>query len=123
MGFVEAAKTGFNKFFYPYGRSSRSEFWWYFLFMYIITGVLGVIGGFSQAHGMEQVWVGVIFEILALICGISVLCAGIRRLHDTGRSGWNILWTLLPLVGSIILIVYWCQPSQPGDNQYGAEPR
>ncbi|MCH5226332.1 MAG: DUF805 domain-containing protein [Muribaculaceae bacterium] len=123
MSFSEAIKVGFNKFFYPYGRASRSEFWWYYLCMFIITGVLGVIGGFSQGYGIEQVWLGVIFEILSAICGVSVICAAIRRLHDTSRSGWNILWGLLPLIGTIILIVYWCQASQPGENQYGPEPK
>lgn len=123
MGFSEAIKVGLNKFFTPYGRASRSEFWWYWLFMCIISGVLGVIAGFLQGYGVEQVWIGVILEVFSALLGVSVLIAGIRRFHDTGRSGWNTLWCLLPLIGTIIIIVYWCQPSQPGDNQYGPAPR
>lgn len=124
MGFVEAVKVGLNKFFNPTGRSSRSEFWWYVLFMYIIGGVLGWFGGKTQmSSGMEQTWLGIIFEIISFICGISIICASIRRLHDTGKSGWNTLWYILPLIGWIIEVVLLCKASQPGDNQYGPEPR
>lgn len=123
MGFAEAVKTGLSNFFNATGRSSRSAYWWYYLCVAIIAGVVGVIGGFNMAYGIEQVWIGIILEVLVLVLEISLICAGIRRLHDTGRSGFNILWCLLPVIGGILLIVYWCQPSQPGENQYGPEPR
>lgn len=123
MGFSEAIKTGLNKFFTPYGRASLSEFWWYFLFMWIISGVIGVIGGFLESYGEEQVWIGVILQVFSLILGISVWCAEIRRLHDTGKSGWNTCWAFLPLVGWIILLVMLCKPTLPGENQYGPQPR
>ena len=123
MGFAEAIKVGLNKFFTPYGRASRSEFWWYALFLYIIGGVLGWFGGRLQSHGMEQVWLGVIFEVLSALLGASIVCASIRRLHDTGKSGWNVLWYIIPFIGWIIEIVLLCKSSQPGENQYGPEPR
>lgn len=123
MGFTQAIQVGLNKFFTPTGRASRSEFWWYALFLYIIGGVLGWFGGDLQRHGMEQVWLGVIFEVLSLLLAISVICATIRRLHDIGKSGWNVCWNLLPLVGWIILIVMLCKASYPGENQYGPEPK
>lgn len=123
MGFSEAIRTGLNKFFTPTGRASISEFWWYALFLYIIGGVLGWFGGRIQGSGMEQVWLGIIFEVLSLLCTISLVCASIRRLHDTGKSGWNVLWYLLPLIGWIIEIILLCRSSQPGDNQYGPQPR
>ena len=123
MGFTEAIKVGLNNFFNAYGRSSRSEFWWYALFIYIIGGVLGWFGGRLQSHGMEQVWLGVIFEALSALLGVSVVFASIRRLHDTGKSGWNVCWYFLPIIGWIIVIVMLCKASQPGENQYGPEPR
>lgn len=123
MSFSQAIKVGLNNFFTPTGRTSISGFWWYALFLYIIGGVLGWFGGRIQSTGIEQTWLGVIFEVLSLLCTISLVCASIRRLHDTGKSGWNVLWYLLPLIGWIIEIVLLCKASQPGDNQYGPEPR
>lgn len=123
MTFSQAVQSGLNKFFTPSGRASLSEFWWYFLFMVIISGVLGVIGGFIMGHGMEQVWLGIIFEVIDIVLIISILCAEIRRMHDTGKSGWNVCWGLVPLVGWIIVLFLLCKPSQPGDNQYGPQPR
>lgn len=123
MGFPEAIRKGLNNFFSTNGRAGRSEFWWYWLFVLIISGVLGVIGGFTSGYGgMEQTWVGIIFDVLAFILSLSVLFCGVRRLHDVGKSGWNILWILLPLVGPIYLIVLYCQPSQPWENQWGPVP-
>lgn len=124
MGFVEAIKTGLNKFFTPYGRASRSEFWWYALFIYIVGGVLGWFGGFSmQPSGIEQTWLGIIFEILTALLTASLICASIRRLHDSGKSGFNVLWYLLPFIGWIIVIIMLCRASTPGENQYGPQPR
>ena len=123
MGFVEAIKAGLNNFFSPYGRASRSEFWWYALFIYIIGGVLGWFGGRLQSHGMEQVWLGVIFEVLSALLGASLICASIRRLHDTDKSGWNVWWYILPLIGWIIVVVMLCGASSYGENKYGPQPR
>ena len=123
MGFSNAVKIGLNKFLSPYGRSSVSEFWWYALFIYVISGVLGWFGGRLQSHGMEQVWLGVIFEVLSALLVASVVCASIRRLHDTGKSGWNALWYFLPIIGWIIEIVLLCGSSQPYDNKYGPQPK
>lgn len=123
MGFTEAIKVGLNKFVTTTGRSTRSEFWWYALFLYIIGGVLGWFGGRIQSSGMEQVWLGVIFEVLSLLCTISLVCASIRRLHDTGKSGWNVLWYIIPVIGWIIEVVLLCKSTQPGANQYGPEPQ
>ena len=123
MGFSEAIRVGLNKFFYPYGRASRSEFWWYYLCIFIIAAVIAVIGGFLESVGIEQTWIGIILQCLSAILNISLICAAIRRMHDTGKSGWNVCWGLIPLVGWIIVIVMLCKPSEPGENQYGPEPR
>lgn len=122
MGIGEAIRSGLNNSFNPQGRASVSQFWWYALFLYIIGGVLGWFGGRIQSTGVEQTWLGIIFEIFSLICLISLICASIRRLHDTGKSGWNVLWYFLPLIGWIIEIILLCRGSQPGDNKYGPQP-
>lgn len=123
MGFSEAVRVGLNNFFNPIGRASRSEFWWYALFIYIIGGVLGWFGGRLMFHGMEQVWLGIIFEVINAVLAATLICASIRRLHDTGKSGWYTLWYLLPFIGWIIELILLCKASQPGDNQYGPSPR
>lgn len=123
MGFAEAIRKGLNNFFNPSGRASRIEFWWYWLFMIIISGVLGVIGGFVSGNGgVEQTWVGIMFDVLAAVLCVSILCAMIRRLHDIGKSGWNICWQLIPFFGSIYVIILLCRRSQPEPNEYGLPP-
>ena len=120
MGFVEAIKSGFNNSFNPKGRASVSEFWWYALFLYIIGGVIGWFGGFTMFRGgMEQTWLGIIFEVIDVVFLASLICASIRRLHDTGKSAWWILWYLIPIVEIILL----CLPSQTGENKYGPQPK
>ena len=123
MSFSQAIRSGLNNFFTPYGRATRSEFWWYALFLYIIAGVVGWFGGRIQGNGMEDVWVGIIFEVLSALLVASLICASIRRLHDTNKSGWNACWYFLPFIGWIIVIVMLCQASYPYDNKYGPETR
>ena len=66
---------------------------------------------------------GLFYFLYAIAVIIPGLAVSIRRLHDTDRSGWNILWSLLPLVGGIILIVYTVQDGTQGENQYGPNPK
>lgn len=123
MTFDNAVRVNLQKFFTATGRATRSEFWWYFLLCYVVIGVLGTIGGFVSGHGgIEQTWVGVVFDVLAAVIGISVICSQIRRLHDADKSGWNVLWGLIPIIGQIYLIVLLCKPTYPEANQYGNVP-
>ena len=61
--------------------------------------------------------------IAFLACLIPSLAIGARRLHDIGKSGWNLLLGLIPLVGCIILIIWFCQDGQVGPNEYGEDPK
>lgn len=92
------------------GRAQRAEFWWFVLINFIIAVVLG--------------WIS---ETLSSIYGLAVLlpaiAVSIRRLHDTGKTGWWILLNLLPIIGTIILIIFYVQDSDPGDNEYGPNPK
>jgi uncharacterized membrane protein YhaH (DUF805 family) len=94
------------------GRAGRAEFWWFFLASFIVSAVLNIFGR-----------VTVVFVVLSAIYSLAVLipsiAVGIRRLHDTGRSGWWLLIGLIPLVGFIVLIVFWASQPNPGPNQYG----
>ena len=103
------------------GRARRAEFWWYFLANLIISVVLNII---DAALGWGSGYYG---GILTGIYGLAVLlpglAVGIRRLHDTDKSGWWLLLALIPLVGIIVLIVFWATDGQPGVNQYGASEK
>jgi len=96
MGFIEAVKTCFSKYFDFKGRARRSEYWWFYLFTLIgsiITSVLDAI-----IFGLE---VGLINIVFTLAVMIPTLSAAARRLHDTNRSGW---WQIFPLVSILFLI-------------------
>jgi len=94
------------------GRSGRAEFWWYFLAALIIGIVFNILIAVSN-----------IFFVLYVIYGLAVLipglAVGVRRLHDTDKTGWWLLIGLIPLVGIIVLIVFWATEGAPGPNRYG----
>jgi uncharacterized membrane protein YhaH (DUF805 family) len=98
------------------GRARRTEYWMFFLFNVIIDIVLNVI-----TLAIQQVSIlGTIYGLAVLIPGLAV---GVRRLHDTGRSGWWLLIGLVPLIGAIVLIVFMATDGEPGDNAYGPNPK
>jgi uncharacterized membrane protein YhaH (DUF805 family) len=98
------------------GRASRTEYWMFFLFNFIIAIVLGVIDSVIGSPGI----IGLIFALAILIPAIAV---GVRRLHDTDRSGWWLLIAFVPILGGIVLIVFFVLDSTPGENKYGANPK
>ena len=120
MGFGEAISSGFNNMSNFNGRSSRSAFWWWMLFIWVLQVVISLFTGVgrSSEFGLFY-WIGV---IIGLILWLATLAVGCRRLHGTGKSGWLQLLLLIPCIGAIILIVFWVQPSTPGDNAYGPVP-
>ena len=95
------------------GRAGRPEYWWFTLANIIVYVILDILG-FA---------VGSIFQIVGGIYGLAVFLpsigVSIRRLHDTNRSGWWILIGLVPLVGWIVLLVFYCSAGTPGENSYG----
>ena len=104
------------------GRARRQEYWLFFLFNFIAAFVVGFIGVFLVgATGVTAfAFLGAIYNLAVLIPSFAVFC---RRMHDTGRSGWWWLIGLIPFVGWIVLLVFCCLDSQPGENQYGPNPK
>jgi uncharacterized membrane protein YhaH (DUF805 family) len=115
MGFADAIRSVFSKYVVFSGRARRSEFWWFALFSFILYVIAGII---DAAIGSSVL--GVIVALALLLPSLAVT---VRRLHDTGRSGWWILIGLIPLIGAIVLLVFECQDSQPGTNAYGPSPK
>jgi uncharacterized membrane protein YhaH (DUF805 family) len=98
------------------GRAGRPEYWWFFLANIIVYGVLAILASAA----------GTFFSVLLVLYALGVflpsLGVTIRRLHDTDRSGWWILVGIVPLVGAIVLIVFYASEGTRGPNKYGAAP-
>jgi uncharacterized membrane protein YhaH (DUF805 family) len=117
MGFGGAIATCFSKYATFSGRARRPEFWWWFLFYYLVLfGVNFVDLAIAAAGGR-----GVLSLLAVLALILPTLAAQVRRLHDTDRSGWFLLLTLIPLIGIIILIVFWCHQGTDGPNRFGSD--
>jgi uncharacterized membrane protein YhaH (DUF805 family) len=119
MTFRESLSTvGRKKYATFTGRASRSEFWWWYLSVVIAEAIAGAALMSNGTNALNTV----IQIIITVGFFIPTLAVGVRRLHDTNRSGWNILWQLIPLVGFIIVLVFLVQDSDAGDNSFGPPP-
>lgn len=115
MNMMDAVKSVFSQYVGFSGRARRSEYWFFVLFNFIVSFLIGFIGGLLG--------LGFLGSIYSLAVFLPSLAVCMRRLHDVGKSGWWILLSLVPLVGAIVLIVWFCGDSQPGANQYGNNPK
>lgn len=104
------------------GRARRQEYWMFVLFNFIAGIIIGVIAGVlvSVTNVTAFAYLGSIYNLAVLIPGFAV---HFRRLHDTGRSGWWWLLAFIPIIGWIVLLVFCCLDSQPGENKYGPNPK
>ncbi|MFJ4962542.1 Inner membrane protein YhaI [Streptomyces sp. ADI96-02] len=97
------------------GRARRKEYWMFVLFNFIIAVVLSAIGMAIDTQIPYVIYIVAIF--------IPSLAVFVRRLHDTGRSGWWILISFVPLVGAIVLLVFVASAGKPETNEYGVNPK
>lgn len=136
MSFTESISSVFSKYATFSGRARRSEFWWFYLFNVLVNIVLGLIN------------VKIITSLWSLAILLPSLAVTVRRLHDTGKSGWYILIPIVVaiiacviivlaeasvagmiiayamiIVVMILYIIWLVKDSQPGDNQYGPNPK
>jgi uncharacterized membrane protein YhaH (DUF805 family) len=122
MSFQDAVRTCLQQKYVDFsGRARRSEYWYFFLFTIIVGFVAGIIDSILGTRGTAggTGLVGAVTSLALLLPGLGV---AVRRLHDTGRSGWWLLIGLIPIVGAIVLLVFFVQDSHP-DNQYGPNPK
>ncbi|WP_380176716.1 DUF805 domain-containing protein [Kineococcus sp. DHX-1] len=122
---VEAVTSVFRNYANFSGRARRAEYWWYTLALAILGFVYGVISGVadgSGASGLANV-LTILFGLVYLAIIVPTIAVTVRRLHDTGKSGFFWFIGLIPFVGGIILIVFCAQDSVPGPNQYGPNPK
>jgi uncharacterized membrane protein YhaH (DUF805 family) len=109
MGFAQAIQSCFRQYATFSGRAPRSEYWYFSLFCSLVVGVTVVV---------HPVLAGIAYAAIFLP-GISVV---VRRLHDTDKSGWNYWFALIPIVGAILLLVWFCTKGTDGDNGFGPDP-
>lgn len=118
MSMKEAIQSVFRQYATFTGRARRSEYWYFALFSGIVSIVLSVL---QQATGSG------VFAVLSGLYSLAVLIPGLavswRRLHDIGKPGTYYLFILIPIVGAILLIIWCAKDSQPGDNDYGPNPK
>lgn len=130
--FAVAIQRAFANYCNFKGRASRSEYWWFYLFVVLVSWLLAIpmywmiiktsmTGGFDFEEINVSGWSSLtyLWNLAVLLPSLGLL---FRRLHDTGRSGWNCCWLLLPFIGVIIILVYLCSESQPFANKYGEIP-
>lgn len=104
------------------GRARRKEFWLFILF-YFIFYVLAVVLDNVLGITIDYMYVGPVTSMLSLVMIIPNLSVTVRRLHDIGKSGWFIFIGLIPVIGSIWLLVLMFKNSQSGTNEYGPNPK
>ncbi|WP_445713055.1 DUF805 domain-containing protein [Flavobacterium sp.] len=104
------------------GRARRKEYWMFVLFN-MIFAIVAMILDNVLGIAMEGIGYGPLYGLYVLAMLIPGLAVAVRRLHDVGKSGWMILITLIPLIGAIWLLVLMVTDSNPGENQYGQNPK
>lgn len=151
MGIIEAYKACIAKYATFQGRARRSEFWYFVLGDLLITSLLGILLAAAASSFLRfLIFISIFLEgayrVLSLLPRLSVM---VRRLHDTGHSGWSILLAAVPILiiilsfrllftghvewftllflislsGPVILLIWLCKDSYTGTNQYGESPK
>ena len=123
MGFGEAVKSFWSHYSQFKGRSRRSEYWWIQLFLVLTNLAVAAVdlalmdGDVDRfiANGGGGI-VGLVWILVTIVPALAVL---VRRLHDTGKSGWWVLMGFVPFAGAIVLFVFSVLESTPGENKYG----
>lgn len=94
------------------GRARRAEYWWFVLANVIVLAVLGILGA-------RWTLFTVLYGLYALAVLIPSIAVAVRRLHDVDKTGWFILIGLIPIIGTIILLILYVTDSKPGTNEWG----
>jgi len=107
MSFIQSIATVFRKYADFSGRASVAEFWWFFLFAYVIATVLRGIDLFALDIEPTGAGTGTLWTLAILLPSLAV---SVRRLRDGGNSWTQLFWVLVPVAGLVIIILRWCDP-------------
>jgi uncharacterized membrane protein YhaH (DUF805 family) len=124
MTFIAAVRSVLSQYVEFGGRARRAEYWWFVLFTVlvgVVTSILDLALGTEFEGSIASSGLFSLIANLALL--LPSLAVAVRRLHDTDRSGWWILIALIPLIGAIVLLVFFVQDGTPGPNRFGPSPK
>lgn len=116
MSFSQAIRTVFSKYFTLSGRAGKAEFWWFVLLWFVVDLVLSFLRSRDDGALLTA-----IVGLVALFLIIPFITVTVRRLHDVGRSGWWWWLHFIPLIGTIVLVIF-CVGESQGPNKYGPGP-
>ncbi len=122
MDFMTAVRTCLSKYVDFSGRARRSEYWYFVLFNFLVGIVANILDAVLGTDYDGATTGGLINTLVGLALFLPGLAVAVRRLHDTGRSGWWILLVFVIIIGWIVLLVWFVTDSKP-DNQYGPNPK
>lgn len=114
--------TAMKKYVDFSGRARRTEYWMFVLFNVIFAIVALVIDN-MLGLASDSTGYGPLYTLFSLAILLPTWAVTVRRLHDVGKSGWWIFISLIPIIGGIWLFVLTLTDSQPGENQYGPNPK
>lgn len=125
MSLTEAVKSCFANYATFTGRARRSEYWFFTLFIGIVTIILEILIaiGVASLTGWLIYLSGILMALFGIGCIIPSLAVAVRRLHDIGKSGLYYLCGFIPLVGPILLLIWAVTDSQPEENKWGTNPK
>jgi uncharacterized membrane protein YhaH (DUF805 family) len=125
---LDSFRLGFQNYCNFNGRARRSEYFYFFLIIWVINTILfyGIFIAASDSpyddNNNEMLFL-VLWFLFSAITLVPELSLTVRRLHDTGRSGWYVLFLLLSIIGVCILLIFLCEDSQNFTNEYGPSPK
>ena len=122
MSFGESVKTCFQKYVTFKGRARRSEYWGCCLLNFI-AGIVTVVLDYQMGTINIELGLGALSGLYSLIVFLPGLAVSVRRLHDTGHSGWYNLLTFIPILGALFLLYFFVSDSAPEENRYGKSPK
>lgn len=114
MDFQTAIQSGFHRWLDFSSRSSRSEYWYFYLFIFLAAFVAVIFDTFLSA--------GILYALVMLVTLIPSIAVSVRRLHDVDKSGWWLLLYLIPVIGVIVLLIWFCSKGTTGPNRFGPDP-
>jgi uncharacterized membrane protein YhaH (DUF805 family) len=118
MTFGQAISSGFQNYVNFTGRAARSQFWYWVLFA-VLASIVASLIDFAL---FPRSYLSPINTLVGLALFLPGLAVSVRRLHDTDRTGWWLLLLFIPLIGTIILLVWFCAAGSPGPNRFGSAP-
>lgn len=119
--FSESVRTCLRKYAELSGRAGRSEFWWFFLFTFLVSFAAALLDAILGLDFDSGVWEssGVFQVLTSLALFLPGLAVNVRRLHDIGRSGWWVLIVLVPCLGLVVMLVFCLTRGDAHANKYG----